>query len=755
VEASQRLAGITADLPPEYAALIVKQSMPTIQKIAGVDGNYSGSGGFTNLSKVVDALGDTPEAQALTKQIAQGFREQFNRWEGRFDDTHSGYIKAAVEAGASPKLALALAAQLKADGQAEQAGVVLRSIERGVETLQGKIKQDAGEYTELTKDLSWLVANSKDKLTPDQLKKAIDAYVAKQGPQWQNKLNEVEERMTSDVKTFATDAGQLEGLPDDLKQTAPDVFEQLENVVNDETVKSAIDFSASRDPSIFEGEAGDKFMSLLVEVFHGSKDFLQSVSKAYVAGHVLPAVEDLNALHPDTVARANKALDDLSRHYLALGLPAKDVNADIGKLKELVAIANTTTDPDVGISNYKNITKMQDKLGELKELTQNAGPMGLAFRVIALGISGKAALNSASESFDDPDFQNVLGTLANSVGLATDAVRFGAAIKQVNTNGDLMKWAVDGGEKLFGFLTAAYFIAGSFKDASEGDAPAVTFDLAGAGGAALAAFGEGLGAWTGPVGWAIVTVSILGVEAARQGHELRHHTEIADDFLKGAGIDQDTAESLSGDGLDEATTLQTQLHLSAKQLQDLAAKHPEAFTNAGVTQSVVDAANACGIKGGDVVTFLDAVEKDNPNYAQVFDANRSHTDGAHKLSYAATLFGLVQSMPTAGALVRQLSPGLVGPDADARRQADVAYEGSNRSQEQVAGLLASTHNAAYQAEIINLLKHTNNLDTFVQAMGTNDHYNGWPEAARAAIQSAANAGVLTPAQAQNYLAQVG
>jgi hypothetical protein len=40
-------------------------------------------------------------------------------------------------------------------------------------------------------------------------------------------------------------------------------------------------------------------------------------------------------------------------------------------------------------------------------------------------------------------------------------------------------------------------------------------------------------------------------------------------------------------------------------------------------------------------------------------------------------------------------------------------------------------------------------------MRTNLHYNGWPEAARAAIQSAANAGVLTPAQAHDYLVQIG
>jgi hypothetical protein len=75
LEASQCLADITADLPPEYAARVVKQSLPTIQKIAGVDANYSGSQAFTNLSKVVDSLGDGADAQAITNQIAQAHQQ--------------------------------------------------------------------------------------------------------------------------------------------------------------------------------------------------------------------------------------------------------------------------------------------------------------------------------------------------------------------------------------------------------------------------------------------------------------------------------------------------------------------------------------------------------------------------------------------------------------------------------------------------------------------------------------------------------
>ena len=36
-DASQRLADVTSGLPPAYVTQIVQQSMPTIQKIAGVD----------------------------------------------------------------------------------------------------------------------------------------------------------------------------------------------------------------------------------------------------------------------------------------------------------------------------------------------------------------------------------------------------------------------------------------------------------------------------------------------------------------------------------------------------------------------------------------------------------------------------------------------------------------------------------------------------------------------------------------------
>jgi hypothetical protein len=469
-------------------------------------------------------------------------------------------------------------------------------------------------------------------------------------------------------------------------------------------------------------------------------------------------VKDFNALHPDSVAKAYRALDDLRAKGTLLGLPQNEVNANIDKLKELVTTLNSTKSNEEALASLDELHgNAARELRELKDMTASAGPAGLAFRVIALGISGAAARNATSEAFEDPNYQTLLGSLATNVGLANDATHFGASIKMLDSQGALAKWAEGGGEKLFGALTIAYFAAGAYQDFKGGDTPAAVFDVAGAGGAALATFGEamGLGSWAGPVGWGVAIVATAFVEAAKHGHEIKEHTELAEEFLKGADIEEGAAKSLSGDALEDATTLQQQLHLVPEQLQELAVKHPEVFTgNPGITQSVADVASANGIQGADVLPFLDAAAKDNPGYVQVFAANAQNKDPAEPLSHAASLFNLVQGMPDAAAFVKEHSPQLVGPDADARRQADVAYESSDRSPEQVAGLLSRNHNAAYQAEVINIMKQNNTLDTFVREMGTNDHYNGWPEAAKAAIQSAANAGVLSQGQAQTYLAQV-
>jgi hypothetical protein len=70
--------------------------------------------------------------------------------------------------------------------------------------------------------------------------------------------------------------------------------------------------------------------------------------------------------------------------------------------------------------------------------------------------------------------------------------------------------------------------------------------------------------------------------------------------------------------------------------------------------------------------------------------------------------------------------------------------------------MAGTKNPAFQSEMIRIMQDSNTLDFFVQKMGTSDAFNSdWVGAAKSAIQAADASGVLSHAQAQGYLAQLG
>ena len=759
LDASQRLADITADLPPEYAAQIVEESMPTIQKIAAQERVYGSQSTFINLSKVVDALGPGPQAQTLTAQIAQAYGNQAYRWAGQFNED----VTKAIDQGASPTLALAIVQQLRADGKTDAADSFMGGILHGIQDLQVRIKADATEYSEQTKDLTWLAANSKGKLTPDQYQKAVNDYIARQGPAWTNKLNEISDRMTSDVATLAKDVGVLEGAPDSIKQAYADKFDAVKTLVADDQVQTAIAFSMGRDPAMFAGDAGDKWASLLIEEAHMGKDFLQKLGSAYVAGHVMPALQFLNSPDHAQAGNAYRALDDLRDKGVKFwGLPPDEINANIDKLEAIAAKLDTMSPEDIQASFNKGGVLTKD-LNELRDMTLSEGFAGLAFRTLALGISGRAFLNSTGETLENPNAQTLLGTAATSVGLAQDATKFALSLKLIDPEGAAAKWATGAAsERLFGVLQIAYFAAGAYQDYRGGDTPAAAFDLLGAGGAVVATFGEamGLGSWAGPVGLAVAATATFFVEIARQGHELRENTEKADEFLKGAGVDEATAKILSGDALQEATTLQQGLNLSPEQLQQLAATHPEVFTDQGAVQGIVDAAKVCGISGKDVQAFVDALARDsndNPNYPQILAQHRLNLGGATPMTQAANLFTFVTGMKATGAFVNAHSPQLFGPAQDARRTADIQYEQLiNRSPEDVAGLLARNSNPAFQAEVVQIMKNDNTLGHFVNSVSTNLAFNSsWLTAARSAIHAADSSGALTHDRANGYLRQLG
>lgn len=768
-QAANNLATATQGMPPELATEVTRASLPTIQKISQLELGYAGSVvPFDAVHGVLTSLGNSDAAQSVINQAAGYYAHNPGAvgflTRGGTNSMLANTVE-SVYGNANPAFAIALAKQVQAHNP-QAAGDAIQAAEKGIEDFQGRIKQDLQNYADMTKELNWLVSNNKDKLTPDQMQKAIDSYVKSKGPDWQKQFDAAQQQIITDTKALAEGVTQLKNLPDDLKSLAPGLDGRIDkNIGDNETTRKAIEFTASKDPSVFEGEAGNKLAEAMVELGHKSKDTLNEIAKAYISGHVLPAVQNLNPNDAASVSKAQQALNDLRGKAAMFGIPQNELDDGVNKLNKVLGALKTESLQDAMAGKGINaLGEVKNDLGELKDTKFTNPVAGLAFRTMAFGLSGAALLNSAKKTVEDPNAQNVLGTLAFSAGLAQDTAGFGASMKLLDSEGALAKWGTASSvageltEKFIGVLNIGYFAVGAAQDAS--NTPKLVFDVAGTAGATLATFGEafGAGAWAGPVGVGVTLLATAGLSLAEYRQTMDEHTKGAKEFLASAGVNEEVAKTLSGDALKEASSLQGGLGLSAGQLQELAEQRPELFQAPNTAQSFIDVAKACGIQGDQVSGFAAALAKDSPDFVRELTNQQTANNGAQPLTHSANLVDFVlQRYPTAKTFLQQHQPDLTSQDGTTRRQADRDYEialATGTSQQyQIGNLLKGNSNPVYQTEIIQAMQQRGSLDNWVRTIATSG--NGWPEAAKSAIQTAQSSGVLSADDAQKYLSQLG
>lgn len=767
-EASQRLASVTEGMPPAFAAAVLERSMPTVEKIAGVEAQASGSQPFENLSRAVGALGDDPQAAALTRDVAEAYGPQVERWSGFFIDPNAGIVRHAVGNGADPALTIELAAQLEASGKADEAGALLRSAANGVGDLQHALQDKVEAYGEHTEELNWLIANAGPNMTAEQLQQAIDGYIAGKGEDWQAELRELQQGIVADARAFTQATGALADLPPGLADAAPDVRDTLAGFAGDEATQDGLSFALSLDPSILAGEDGSSATALFADLGQKGSDFLKNLGNAYVTGNIMPAVGTLNPLDPASVSRANAAIDDLQRNGARLfGIPQHEIDAGTRQLRGLV---DTLSDPgsrlstDAALRNIQGLDDVKRDLQALKDTTFSNHFAGTAFRTLALGMSGAALLTSAQTTIDNPSAQNIIGTLSYSVGLAQDAGAFAATMRLVDADSRVGSWGLGASAagrftaKFVGVLNAAYFAAGAVDQFNQGSAPGFIFNAAGAGGALLATFGQaaGLGSWAGPVGVGVMIVATAGVALVTHRQDVDAKTDAAEAFYRHAGIDGDAIAALGNEAAEQAGQLRDGLDLTPGQVQAIAAGHPDIFASPGHAQAALDVLAANGIDGEHALAFLDAARADDANYAERFFVQFSAKPAGQEASYEQGLRAFVANeLPGAAAVAREQSPELFGEAAGQREQAARDYEGlTSRDPGNIGNLFKSNDDPAYQAELVRILEDNGTLDFYVEQSATNYAYNGWPEAARGAIEAARDAGVLDDGEARDYLAQL-
>jgi len=776
-EASKRLADVTANLPPELATQVVQQSMPTIQKIASAEAQQVRTTPFENVSKAVGTMGDSAQAKALTSEIAQAYRPQLDKWQGFFEDPNGGIVAQSVGDGASPALAIELARQLSASGKSDDAGAIVNSTVRGVQNFANNtLKGDIEAYTKQTEELARDVAANGGLLTPEQLSQAIENYTKSKGADWEQKTKALEEKVAQDGLKLLDQISGLRSLPPDLAAKSG-ADEAIKGILGDKNADYAISLALKKHPEYVDTASGKNLMQTLA---YGAKlgdqgnKFAKEMANAYVRNNVLPAAQNFDPRNPASLAQAEAAIDKLKNPTLAklLGVDVsgskfKSYEEVVDNLKKALPKAGDSVDDVVGKLKLhaQTLDHLGDKLttDDYKPAFDKSMPAGQLMRMLGLSFAGVGFLNSTNKALNDPTLKNDLKAMVDAAALGSKGTELLVGLGKIDSKSLFGQFGSTAAGRVFGFLSAGFDAWSAGESFASGDWGKGALYGVGATGGALAALSGtefaaslGIGAWAGPVGIGLVAVSTAGLMILDGKRDADKMAKASTEFLQGAGIDASTAQTL-GRGGKEASMLQGSLGLTPDQVQQLAKSHGDVFGAPGYAQAFIDVAAANGIKGADVTPFLDAVARDNPNYVDAFFTQLSAKDATHMSSHNAGLVDMIQNQyPTAAKFVQQHSPQLFGADATARRQADNDFENKDASNPwvSVANLVKGNHDPAYQAEIVQRLKNEGSLDIWVDSVCRNYAYNGWPDAAESAIQSAKSAGVITDAEAQKYLGQI-
>ena len=767
-EAAQRLSDLTDTLPPEMATALVERSLPTIERIAGVEGVHARSGAYTDLSRAVGAMAGAPGASAVADQVADAFLPQVGKWGGFYLDPGTGIVRNAVGNGGSPELSIALAGRLEAAGRPDEAGAVLRAAAQGTRELQANLDSTVETYAEHTEELLTVLDDTGSNLSPEQRQRAIDAYVAGKGTQWQTRLEELQAQITRDAGALLDGMASLHDLPPDLAGAGQGVDDILGAIAGDATTQDGLSFALSLDPNLLAGREGASLATFLADEGQKGSDFLKNLANAYVHSQLMPAIGAMNPNDPASVSRARAAISELEHNGARLfGIPQSEIDAGVSRLR---ALSDTLADPGARLAPgqaFDTVQGFQDtrtQLTALRDTQFSSGPAAMAFRTLALGMSGAAFLTTAQTTIDDPSAQNAIGLLAYSVGLAQDATAFASTVGAIDTQGRAAQWGTGASwagrftAKFVGVLNTAYYAAGAIDQWNNGSVPGVLFNAAGAGGAfltLLAANGT-IGAWGGPVGVGIMMVATGGVALVQYRQDIDTRTGLAEDFYRAAGIDGATADVLADEASETTNILRAGLELSPAQIQSLAKDFPEVFWSPPEAEGTVAILRANGIGADDAHAFLTAARQDNPQFAEqfaTFFTDRASGDGG---TFDANARQMVQErLPGALAIAQDKSPELFDTGSADRDQAVRDYEDTPTSDPGMLGNLLKDTSDAYRAEVIRQMRDDGTLDVFVHEMSSNYHYNGWPEAARDGIEAAREAGVLSDDQAESYLSQLG
>lgn len=546
LEAAKNLDTLTKDMDPALVAAVLQNTTSAYSNYALNDaGGPAGIEGSATFLRVLDRAAGTPEGDAAIRALA---------------DTGIGLdrngIYQHISAGGTPAFTA-------------QAGAHDASIE-GVQAFAGStVKSSADAYLQHTQELNWLVTNQGGVMTPEKLNQAIQDYIARQGPGWQETADRLKEQVAQDGLKLQA---QIETL-----LAAGGYEDEVNRLLEDPTNQFALTTAFGNHPEA----ATDRTLSLLSglgKTTESARRTLEIATNAYVKAQVVQPLSNYDPADPRSVAQVQSVLNRLKTPGVSttLGIDQPKLDRAVQALQDTLRGPNAT---------------QADLDGALAKLNQDldgvalskSTPAGQLFRSIGVGLAGINLASSLQRAGRDPAaLENWGKVVTDSLGVSqkTAEIMFARGAGGSATEALASRTA---GRIVSGLSAAAdgWLAAASF---AKGDAAMGTlYSVAAAGGALATAASFGVvGVWGGPVGIGLTAIAALGAFALQSSRDSSIHMNDPDTapFLQHSGLNEDTARALtdqSGDGHSPVPALQQYAEYKGYDLSNPA--HQQAFVD--------------------------------------------------------------------------------------------------------------------------------------------------------------------------------
>lgn len=559
-ESLQRLEELTRDIDPRIVTELTDRNLERLEAeneaLQARDDLYDEEKGMFSpyalqvSAQVSDRMGGAPGSERAVERMADLV---VGAYVGSFDvgidaiasDVRSGrFTESLLHLGHGSGLFLAIADELRTQGDSLAADDLTAQTAQAVQSYveQGYLNQAVDAYMAHTAELTWLVQNYGATMPPEALRARIEAYIAGQGPEWEEELNRLEREVAQSGAALLQQIEQLQALPPETRQ-ALGIDETIASLLENPSAQVAISVVAGRHPEMLAGVDLPEAMTFL-DGIGASQDIVQSLANAHVQTTVLQAVGQLDPNDPASVTRVRNTLDSLrgSEFAAAWGISNEQLDEVVDALEATIPGPGTTpAQAEAALAEYNR------RLNGIEGFDQHS-PLGQAFRGLGFGISVVGLAESVSGFVDDPSFGGGVQVLADSAGLLRDIGELGQGLGWISESNPLARLAANStAGKLLGGVGLVFGTVGVLNDLGEGDLAQAGLGTLAVGGTALALFGSA--SWAGPVGWAVAafaTAGSLGLDQWRRSQEANEHeNDTSQAFLAGSGLTPEAADTLT------------------------------------------------------------------------------------------------------------------------------------------------------------------------------------------------------------------